>query len=120
MTQLGDRFTITDTRRSSRNDDRAQSFLPALFRVGADDAHVHVRAHQVPSSCVARPILLAVQHILSPRLVMRRDKSDTCLTRAGMIEVRRPPGLIDRLAHGPSGDVLAARIARCLYEPLFL
>jgi hypothetical protein len=51
---------------------------------------------------------------------MRRDEADACRPRARMIEVRRPPGFIDRFAHSPSSEVFAARIARCLYQPLFL
>jgi hypothetical protein len=103
---------------AQRHHDRAQAVSTTLRPVGANDAHVDVRALLVPAAGVARPVFSAVDHVLAvPEF---GDETDSHGVRLRRVEVGGLAGITGWLAHHPAREVPPLRIARRRPEPLLL
>src|SRR5712671_5308081 len=114
--QFRDGLLVSDPGCPPGNDDRAETRLSALLEIGADDAHVSVRALEIPTARIAWPMLGPVQDVFPTSLVVPGNQPDSDGMGARMVKVRRPA----EFAYCPPCDVFAAWIARGFAEPFTL
>jgi hypothetical protein len=120
MTQFADRLLVGDAAGSARNDDSAETARPFCLRRCPDDADIDVRALQIPAACIARPMLSPIENVFAVFPVMDGGQRDSGRVGCRTVEIGRSARRARRLAHGPSGQIFAARIAGRRNQPLLL